>query len=114
MTASSIPTKLTFKSATGSIGIEGGYAPTQAAALVGVVRVDFIASLSGTENDPADKLRATETHIAAEVLHRLNTYDSVVAERDKLLEKAGSKTIGFNATDMMFAEDASIHLGYGS
>jgi hypothetical protein len=114
MTAPSIPTKLTFKSATGSIGIEGGYAPTQAAALVGVVRVDFIASLSKAEDDPADRLRATETLVAAEVLHRLNTYDAIVAERDKLLEKANGRTVGFNAADMMFAEDASIHLGYGS
>lgn len=119
MKASAAPTRLTFKTASGAVGIEGSYDPRKAAALAGVVRVDFTASLAGSEGDPKDRLRVTEKQIAAEVLHRLNVYEALVAERDSLLEQLGRRTSrpssrGFSTAEIMFAEDISVRTGKGS
>lgn len=119
MKASATPTRLTFKTASGAVGIEGRYDPRKDAALHGVVRVDFTASLAGSEGDPADRLRATEKQIAAEVLHRLSVYDALVAERDSLLEQLGKRASrpssrGFSTAEIMFAEDISVRSGNSS
>lgn len=114
MKASATPTKLTFTTASGAVGIQGSYDPLKAAALTGVVRVDFTAALAGSEGDPTDRLRSTEKQIAAEVLHRLSVYEALVAERDSLLKKLGRRatrptSIGYSTAEIMFAEDLPVH-----
>jgi hypothetical protein len=112
--ASSTPTDLAFTTASGAVGIQGSYDPLKAAELTGVVRIDFTATLAGSEGDPTDRLRATERQIAAEVLHRLSVYDALVAERDSLLEKLGKRatrptSIGYSTAEIMFSENLPVH-----
>ncbi|MBY3432982.1 hypothetical protein HFN89_02160 [Rhizobium laguerreae] len=118
MKASATPTNLTFTTASGAVAIDGSYDPQKPAALTGVVRVDFTASLAGSVGDPTGRLRATEKQIVAEVLHRLSIYQALVAERDSLIEQMGKRTpqpssTGFSTAEIMFAEDVSVQTENG-
>jgi hypothetical protein len=111
--ASATPTKLAFTTASGAVGIAGSYDPRKDAALIGIVRVDFTAALTGSEGDPMDRLRATEKQIAAEVLHRLSVYEALVAERDSLIERLGKRanrptSSGYSTAEIMFAENLPV------
>jgi hypothetical protein len=91
MKAIANPTDLVFTGSAGAVSIEGSYDPRCAASLTGLVTVKFTARLAGTDGDTTDRLRATETAVAAEVMHRLASYDNLVAERDMLRERLGMR-----------------------
>ncbi|MDW9478590.1 hypothetical protein GOB57_07725 [Sinorhizobium meliloti] len=107
MKANATPTDLAFTGSSAGVGIEGTYDPRRDASLTGVVTVGITARLAGSEGDPENRLRETERTIAAEVLHRLNAYDSLVEERDRLLEELGMRASrptngGFSTAELMF------------
>lgn len=104
--ASATPTDLTFTRSSGAVGIEGSYDPRRDASLTGLVTIGFSARLAGSDGDPADRLRMTERTVAAEVLHRLNAYEILIAEHDKLRERlgmlaSGPTSSGFSTAELM-------------
>ncbi|MCZ7861392.1 hypothetical protein O9X98_08280 [Agrobacterium salinitolerans] len=104
--ANAKPVDLKFTRSSGAVGIEGRYDPRSDAALAGIVTVQFTAMLAGSEGDPIDRLRVTERMVAADVLHRLNAYESLIAERDSLRERLGIRasrptSSGFSTAELM-------------
>ncbi len=104
--ANAKPVDLKFTRSSGAVGIEGRYDPRSDAAMAGIVTVQFTAMLAGSEGDPIDRLRVTERMVAADVLHRLNAYESLIAERDSLRERLGIRasrptSSGFSTAELM-------------
>jgi hypothetical protein len=103
------PANVEFVRGSAAVSIEGSYDPTREAALSGVVTINFTARLAGTDDNPLNRLRDAEGLIAAEVLRRLRTFDTLVAERDSLLIER-TKTMdrptssGFSTAEIMFVE----------
>lgn len=103
MNGDGLPKGMTFTAASAAIGVEGLYDPKAESLVKGIVSVTFRGS---TVEGAQASLRRYETALAGEVLRRLETYDSLVAERDELrrrLAREGQRPTngGFRTAEVM-------------